>query len=169
MGALCHACVIPVPSSSRATRLPVKRGQKRKDLLLDAQQLPGAGAGGLMVVLVTAGTSLLSLEKCLSLSRDLPCAPCPPEIQWILTSPLLPVWGVRFPGTGRGTPQCSEEGEGRPSSTPRWCQRTQQYWELSVNYPVLSLPCEWGSLLLIFRLKVYIRRGRGYKAVEELG
>lgn len=68
MGALCHACVIPVPSSSRTTRLPVKRGQKRKDLLLDAQQPPGAGAGGLMVVLVTAGTSLLSLEKCLSLS-----------------------------------------------------------------------------------------------------
>lgn len=63
VGALCHACVIPVPSSSRATRLPVKRGQKRKD-----QQPPGAGAGGLMVVLVTAGTSLLSLEKCLSVS-----------------------------------------------------------------------------------------------------
>ena len=40
---------------------------------------------------------------------------------------------------------------------------------VSVNYPVLSLQCEWGSLLLIFHLKVYVRQGWGYEAMEELG
>lgn len=43
VGALCHACVIPGPSSSGAIRLPVQRGQKRKDLLLDALRNWGRG------------------------------------------------------------------------------------------------------------------------------
>lgn len=38
-----------------------------------------------------------------------------------------------------------------------------------VSYPVLSLQWERGSSLLIFCLQVYVRQGRGYRAVEELG
>lgn len=164
VGAMSHTRVVSGPPSTRATGLLAQRAQKRREL-------PAGAQGPQELLQVVLGGLWGPPEQWLSCSpRPLPAHPALLALRGFLACPWLPTRGATPPGTWRERVSPVQRGRrGQAFLQPGMVSEGTAVLGVRVNCPLPSLQREWGSLMLIFHLKVYVRRGWGYKAMEELG